>query len=160
MALALAKILTLTTGIDMDGFTILGVKPGEASLGAVTNWLLVFLAINHLLSWLGDYRSFRSWNRPVKVVPKGTIDTQMTKPVSNMEYLAEHLAQQVEMVDKRVGGDTKMPDAELLKAYRELTTEAINLVRETNRLTFHAGLYLWGWFLVLPLFATIYALCL
>ncbi|MEO1108737.1 MAG: hypothetical protein AAFX90_12515 [Pseudomonadota bacterium] len=160
MALALAKILTVTTGIDANDLSILNVTPGSQSLEAITDFLLVFLAANHLLSWLGDAQSFKAWNRPTKSVANMSMFAQRNEPISEIEYYVSQVKEYHRLQKQR---HTNIS----LKSYRapdefvsELVQSSKDLQKSVDRLNLHARLYLWGWYLALPLASAAYALLL
>ncbi len=160
MALALAKILTASTGLDLDGFTVLGVTPGETSLGQITNYLLVFLAINHLLSWYGDLRSFQLWNHPKTTVSNMSALANRHEPVTELEFYVLQLKDFYRLQEKTREDPEQEPHIAPEQYAAELVATADRLQSSIGSLSTHAKFYLWGWFFALPAAATAYALWL
>lgn len=160
VALAFAKILAISASIDVSEFTILGVSPGAAKIEYVTNFLLVFLALNHCLSWYGDLKSFVAWNHPAKVVSNMDILADESAQVSKLEYHTSRIEEFSKLQkDWLKDADTKtVRDPDQYSA--EIVQTAKDLMQSTARLERYAALYLWGWFLALPLGSTLYALWL
>lgn len=160
MALALAKILTVSMAIDLNGFSLLGVSPGPAQIQNVTNFMLVFLVLNHLLAWYSDLKSFVAWNHPGKVVSNMKVFSNEHEQISKLEYYALQVEEYNKFQKSWNEKTTQTPYRAPEQFTAELIETARSLQRSTSRLDLHAKLYLWGWFLILPLSAAGYAIWL
>ncbi len=160
MALALTKILTVRLAVDLSGFALLGVSPGPAQIHTVTDLLLVFLVLNHLLSWFGDLKSFVAWNHPGKLSSNMNLDAPANEQVSRLDLLALRLDEYDRLLADIAEDPRKNKNRDLPQLNKELAASARSLTKSTSILDLHAKLYLWGWFLVLPLSAAMYAIWL
>ncbi|WP_131726326.1 hypothetical protein [Ruegeria denitrificans] len=131
-----------------------------AKIEYVTNFLLVFLSLNHLLSWYGDVKSFAAWNHPGKVVPKGDIDDDASEPVSRLEHLALRIEDYIELQENLLRDADQRPIRDMRQYAGKISQTARDLEKSTSRLEQHAQLYLWGWYLALPIGSAAYALWL
>ncbi len=160
VAVAFAKILTVTTGIDSSELSILNVEPGRQNLEAITDFLLVFLAVNHLLSWFGDAQSFKAWNRPSKAVSNRNILNQRNEPISEIEYYVSQVKEYNRLQKDWHTSASQTPYKAPDEFVSELIQSSKDLQKSVDRLNLHAKLYLWGWYLALPLGSAAYALLL
>ncbi len=158
MALALAKILTNYAGVSLQGFTFLGVSPNASQIEVVTDFMLCFLCLNHVLTWLGDYQSFKGWNHPGMETHKGTIDDATNASLSKLEYFAFRIKELHDEMSATAENTGRNSHIDLASQPAALVENTRDLLQGASRLFAYAHFYLWGWFLSLPAAATIYAL--
>lgn len=160
VALAASKIFVVHLGIGLNDLQIMNVKPGQEAIGIAADILLVFLTLNHLLSWLGDLHSFKGWNNETKV-----------SGVSRMGFGGSPLQSKFEaalgeLSNLRSNAETKLKDggaaqiSDLLTKADQMVGQLDTMNKSVRRLNLHAGLYFWGWFMAMPVGLAAYALWL
>ncbi len=160
VALAASKIFVVHLGIGLNDLQIMNVKPGQEAIGIAADILLVFLMLNHVLSWLGDLHSFKAWNSETKVGGPSRFG-------AGGNPLQSHFAGAMgELSNLRSNAEAKLKDgsaeqiADLLKEADQMQKKLETMSKSVGRLNLHAGLYLWGWFMVMPIGMAAYALWL
>ncbi|SLN37665.1 hypothetical protein [Ruegeria meonggei] len=159
-ALAFAKILSVRLDVNLEEFKLLGVSFETAQIEAATNFMLVFLALNHLLSWYGDFQSFQKWNHPKKMVSNMSFFSDKNETVSELEFYILQIESYLKQLKELRENPDENPTRDLGERSAELINSARELQASKDALTVHAKLYLWVWFLALPAAATAYALWL
>ena len=160
VALAASKIFVVHLGIGLNDLQIMNVTPGQEAIGIAADILLVFLMLNHLLSWLGDLHSFKGWNSETKVSGVSLFGAGGSPLQSKFEAALGDLS------NLRSNAETKLKDGgaeqigDLLAKADKMVGQLDAMNKSVRRLNLHAGIYLWVWFLAMPLGLAAYALCL
>lgn len=154
VALSAAVVLAELVGIDLCGFSLLGIEPGS-KLWPVAAAVIVFLAVGHLLNWIGDRHAFQAWNSETKITGSSIIDLGGTPLRSE---ISEALSRIGGMKDTLKGIEEQPENAErnaeqmesLGTQLGDVDARLTRLSRSVDRLTMHARLYLYGWLLIVP----------
>ena len=145
--------------------------PPDALQPAIT-WWLFFLIINHCLSFWMDHRAFRGWNSTNKAPGEGTMGHGTSPLVAEIEgqigYIKDHInavAENSKMLKKQLNTNAEIehliPNFESLESKAgELISNLEKMNSGVKKLTKHAQFYLWGWYLIMPLFLAFSALLL
>lgn len=160
VALAASKIFVVHLGVGLNELQIMNVTPGQEAIGIAADILLVFLMLNHLLSWLGDLHSFKGWNTETKVSGAFSWGAGGSPLQSKFEAALGELS------NLRSNAEAKLKDgsadhvSDLLNKADKMVSQLDTMNKSVRRLNLHAGLYFWGWFMVMPLGTAAYALWL
>lgn len=178
VTVSLAKISSVWFGVNTSDLEVLGLQLGDAFV-ALIPYFIVFLALNHLLSWLGDLNSFQGWNSGEKVAPESVWDagsgralpTKFQSAIDgfrSVDSAVEQVKQLLERYADTQHDDSRKMDLQKLKQLVEQaktvtdkqTKDLQDLLKRTKNLTLHAKVYLWGWFFLMPFGIAGYALYL
>lgn len=160
VALAASKIFVIHLGIGLSDLQIMNVKPGQEAVGIAADILLVFLMINHMLSWLGDLHSFKGWNSETKVSGVSLFGAGGSPLQSKFEAAMGHVQNLTSNAENRLGDQRIEKIEELVAQADKVLAELSAMNQSVKRLNFHAGAYFWGWFMAMPLSLAAYALYL
>lgn len=160
VALGLAKIFAVKLGIGLHDLTILNVTPGAEAVSLGADLLLIFLGVNHLLSWAGDLAAFRGWNSELKVGGVSIfghggspLQSKLDAAIGNVKNFQKNAETSLKNAEPEKYADMEEKASELIASF-----QAIN--RGASRLSMYAATYLWGWFFLMPYAILVYALYL
>lgn len=151
---------------DLSELNLFGVSPGAAAIEGTLTILLLFLWLNHFLSWLGDRNSFQEWNSGKNVGGPslyGGGGSEFQRSFANAMVRINEYKETLEQFERslRRQDDLKNQDSyiqTMKKCLNSIDDRLKKLQRASKDLGTHAKVYLYGWFLVLPTFSTIWAI--
>lgn len=159
VTVSLAKIFAIWFDINTSDLEVLGLQLGEAFV-TLAPYLIGFLALNHLLSWLGDLHAFQAWNSTTKIGAQTRMAPGGSPLRSHIENCLDQInlmKVEVEAISQAVSSkqiDPERLDQRITGAIRQLlqvSTQLQNLEKRIGLLSVHAQFYLWGWFLFMPM---------
>lgn len=160
VALGLAKIFAVKLGLSMQNLTILNVTPGAEAVSLGTDLLLVFLGLNHLLSWCGDLAAFKGWNSEQKVSGVSTfghggspLQSKLDAAIGNVKNFQENAEAKLKSAEPEQLTELQNKASQLIELFQTMN-------RGASRLSWYAATYLWGWFFLMPYAILVYALYL
>lgn len=149
--LSFSVILISRLDISADELNIFQVEPGEEKLSVAAFWVLLFLTANHLLSWVGDLNSFRGWNVATKMGGAsrfGRGGSPLQSQLDNAIASIDNVKEASDTLGRKFNDDN-------VTSLTKLNNDQIDMLKKMNTwvgvLDWHARLYLYGWFLALPL---------
>lgn len=160
-----ARALTVTALVIVLGkhysvlpadLEVIGVTISQTAVSGAIFWVVGFQTINHVIHWLGDYRSIWSWNSREKV---NGIDRQTAG-----SHILSKLDKSLESID--VFLDARSRDAKFEENYPDHIASELSSMRDElsdlkpsieSYRTFGA-FYFFGWFLAFPILIAIAAI--
>ena len=156
-----AKLATVYLGMQDQEVNVVGLVIKVSEIESVFVLVILFLILNNLLSWFGDFRSFQAWNSEKKVGGGSFIGRQGSPLRSEFENALAVLEDAIENVVDGMRRNTVT--AEKASSFESQLNAAVSHVeklrKSVDRLTLHAKLYLYGWYFAMPLAVAVWSLC-
>ena len=170
VTVALAKVFSIWYGVDTSELEVFGLKLGEAFDRALPI-LIGFLALNHLLNWLGDLHAFQAWNSSSKMGGSSAIgyggkplQSQLEDAIVRIRNIEDQATGVFTSVEKGKSFEAGSKESRSLQQLVKLSEEQVTLLSKLktrlSRLTLHGHIYLWGWFCLMPFGVAGYAIYL
>ena len=170
VTVTLAKVFSIWYGVNTTELEVFGLKLGEAFDQALPI-LIGFLALNHLLNWLGDLHAFQAWNSSSKMGGSSAIgyggkplQSQLEDAIERIGNIEERANGVFASIEKGKPFETGSHESRSMQKLVELSEEQIaflsKLKTRLSRLTLHGHMYLWGWFCLMPFGVAGYAIYL
>lgn len=144
-------LLSHYNDIKLENLVILGIQPGMETFQITLKILIPFLVFNHFISWWGDFNSFQKWNAGKNVSATlfdaygGEFPTQFEDTINTLKACLA-----------KSESDISPENETLLKS---LHTDLTELKESAKNLGYHARIYLYGWFLIMPLLLGAWSFC-
>ena len=151
------KIFVYEFGIALNEATVAGVPIGKADLGHATNALIYFLFVSHMISWIGDFLSFRNWNVSEKMTSPSNSDgvDAPTPLLSKLDSAIEAVTRLKRNADANLGS-TNRDNLEIIsKKTEDAITQLSNIKGGLKNLNYFATFVLFVWYLLIPLVVSV-----
>lgn len=170
VTVALAKVFSIWYGVDTSELEVFGLKLGGAFNQALPIFI-GFLALNHLLNWLGDLHAFQGWNSSSKMGGSSGIGyggkplrTQLEDAIERIGNIEDEAKGVFESVKREKSFEMGSAESEKLMRLVKLSEDQVALLStlktRVGRLTLHGHLHLWGWLFLMPFGIAGYAIYL
>lgn len=135
---------------------LIGVTVSQTAVSGAAFWVVGFQVINHLVHWMGDFRSIWTWNSKEKVNGVGRAGAG--------SHILSRLDKSIESID--VFLDARSQDTKPEGHYPDHIAKELKLMRDeleklrpsiTSFRTF-GTFYFFGWFLLFPILLAIAAI--
>ena len=98
--------------------------------------LMGFILLNHIINWTGDLLSFKGWNTEEKVTMKAGFGSA-TSVVSRLDSILINIEEKI----------NNQHEDYLKQIYKQLK----EIKNDIKKIYSFAILYIWGWYLIVPL---------
>ncbi len=153
---ALVIVLAKHYSVLPADLELVGVTISQTAVSGAIFWVVGFQVINHVIHWLGDYRSIWSWNSREKVNGIGRhgagshILSKLDKTLENIDVFLEERAR-----DTKPEGNYPDLIAQELASMRD---ELSDLKPSIESYRTFGAFYFFGWFLAIPILIAIAAI--
>lgn len=151
--IATCSVVLLSHYIDIKlcEFMVLGITPGKDAIHTTLKVLIPFLVFNHFLSWWGDFNSFQKWNAG-KNVSAAIFDNYGGNFPTQFEDTINTLQNYIERVDINISQENHL-------YLKRIQADLNDLKGAAKNIGYHAKIYLYGWFLLMPLLLGGWSFC-
>ena len=150
--------------LDLSKFTPMGIQAESIEIWhQITFWVLVFLLINHVLSWWGDYRSFKKWNSGEKEGGKngGPLTSEIKNTIDQLKtWIGEFKSNSFFREDPSPDPIREMQLKNSLENIQNIKEQLEKLKKGISLLNCHAKIYFFGWYLAMPVLSAAFSLYL
>lgn len=153
------KLFVYKFGIAFDEANIVGVPIGEADLGYATNILIYFLLVSHIISWIGDFLSFRNWNVSEKLIGSTTFEGAGSSRAlsSKLDSGIEALTLLKDHAEANLGTANRERLEIISKQTKDAINDLSNIKGGLRNLNFFANFVLYFWYLLFPLAISVFS---